>query len=856
MTLVDRRRADVPPRHNARGLNAGSGVRPLLGVWDRAPLLVFLAAGWIVGDVIAGHNVVLPVSLLAVGGAAGTVLCVAGGPMWSRVAFAVLASAVGYLRADQVYRPILPPDHIAAARMRVPVQLEGVLADDPERTASGVRLWLHAERVNAGQGWRAVRGQILLSLRQLEQTWYAGDRIRAPLSLRRPRNFGNPGEFDYEGYLARRGIYVKAFADDDALFLHVGHRDVWGAAQLAQWRRGVNALFHRVLPEPQSGVLSALIVGTQMELPRELRAAFSRAGVSHVLSISGLHVALVAAGGYAVFRWLLARSRWLLLRASVPKLSVGLSLLPVLLYAGIAGTNVATIRSVIMILVFLGAVIVDRQRRMIVSLAIAVIAILLYSPGAASDISFQLSFVAVLGLVLAMARFWPWWRQWEEARLVRLRGRTARLWRPLAMYAAVSFSACTATAPVTALHFNQVSLVALCANAVVVPLLGSVAVTLGLLAALFYLVAEPVAAWCAVAAGPFVHLGIWCVEAFAALPYAAIRVVTPTGFELAVLYAGLLALVCLSRRARLWSVALAGAVLLIDGAWWYMDRYHRSDLRITFLSIGQGDSAVVEFPGADVMIVDGGGVGGDAFDTGERVIAPFLWSRKIAHVDYLVLSHPDWDHYGGLAFLAAHFSPREFWSNGAPATSHRLGDLQHILAENGVPCLALHRGERRWIGAVEAAVRSPPALQDGLKANDQSLVFSLAFAGRRVLFTGDIEALGERRLVAADGMLSSTLLKAPHHGSRTSSSAPFLDAVAPRVVVVSAGWRNRFGFPHQEVLRRYAARQCLVLRTDVDGAVQVRVGADGAVAIRNCRDESSGRTVLPQVTVDSPVLGR
>ncbi len=828
-----------------------------LGPLAGAPPLALLAAGWLIGDLAAAGSATRPAPLLISAVAAGSVLCAAAGPLWRRAALIVLACTVGYVRADRVYRPNVPSDHIAAAPMRVRVQIEGVLADDPERTANGVRLWLETERINDEQGWRSVHGQVLVSLRRRQWAWYAGDRVRASVSLRRPRNFGNPGEFDYEGYLARRGVYVTAFADDDARFLRVGRADTWGVAWLAQWRRGVGALFHRLLPEPQSGVLSALIVGTQLELPRELRAAFSRAGVSHVLSISGLHVGLVAAAGCALFRWLLARSRWLLLTTNVPKLAVSLSLLPVFLYAGIAGTNVATTRSVIMILVFLGAVIVDRQRHMVVALASAVIAILLHSPGAAADISFQLSFAAVLGLVLAMERFWPWWRRREEARLVRVRGWTARVWRPLALYAMVSFSAWTATAPLTALHFNQVSLVALVANAVVVPLLGSVAVALGLLAALFYLIAAPMAALCTLVAGPFVYLGIWSVEAFAALPAAAIRVVTPSVLEVALVYGGLVGLVRLKRRARAWSVAVVGAVLLADAAWWYTDRYHRSDLRITFLSIGQGESAVVEFPSGEVMVIDGGGAGGGGFDTGERVIAPFLWSRKIARVDYLVLSHPEWDHYGGLAFLAAQFSPREFWSNGATATSQRFADLQRALAENAVQSVVLHRGARRWIGAVEAAVRSPPQRPDGLAANDQSLVLGLAYGGRRMLFTGDIEGPGEKGLLAA-GTLTSTILKVPHHGSRTSSSTAFVDAVAPQMVVISTGSQNRRGFPHPDVLRRYAARRCLVLRTDVDGAVQVRIDPDGVAAVRKWRDGSSAWAPLPQlphIAVDSRAIG-
>jgi competence protein ComEC len=799
---------------------------------DRLPLLVSGAVGLVIGDFLAGQGNALGAGPLAVTSAAGVLL------LWPSVAsrrlgLLLLALAVANVRADHLYRPRFSPDHIATTPTHVPLRIQGTLIADPESGIERTRLLLAAERIDNGDGWQPAQGEVLLTVSHLEQRWTAGDRLGAQLMLRRPRNLGNPGEFDYEAYLARRGIYVTAFAPDDADFYHLGHVGNGVAGWFSRWRRGVGALFERTLPETEAGVLGALIVGTETALPRELRTAFSRAGVSHVLSISGLHVALVAGAAYTLFRWLLARSRRLLLTINVPKLATALSVIPVLLYAGIAGSNVATVRSVIMILVFVAAVLVGRQRHLVVSLAVAAILILLWSPGAALDISFQLSFMAVLGLVWGMERFWPWWRRWEERRLVRLRGWRARLWRPLAVYGMVSVTALAATVPLTALHFNQISIVAPLANALVVPLLGSMAVALGLIAALAYLISEPLAQCCVLIAGLFVKVGVWLVEVFSALPYASVRVVTPDALELVLLYTALFALARLSGRARTAMLMLVTLLALGDGAWWYADRYQHAALRITFLSVGQGDSAVVEFPGGNVMVIDAGGLRGESFDLGERVIAPFLWSRKIAHVDYLVLSHPEWDHYGGFAFLAANFSPREFWSNGAQAYTGQFARLQQLLRENGVKKVALHRGERRQIGDVQVAVESPPQPMDGLSTNDQSLVLSLGFGGTRVLFPGDIEARGEEDLVAAaDGSLASAVLKMPHHGSTTSSGVRFLNAVSPQYAIVSAGFGNRFHFPHATVLRRYAARGCRLARTDINGAVHVRISAAGEIAMQ------------------------
>jgi competence protein ComEC len=300
----------------------------------------------VVGDGLAGSGKALsPLWAAAGSGVAGFCL-LPPDPVRRRLALLLLALTLAYARAEQVYRPHFPLDHVALVSQRMPLWIEAVLAEEPEAHGSRTRVLLDVRRLDGGDGWRPAQGRVWLTLEDMTEAWQAGDVVQAHLSLRRPRNFGNPGEFDYEGYLARRGVYVTAFAEDDTAMLLAGHvLDNPVPAWLRQWRRNVGALIRRTVPEPQAGVLGALIIGTDGALPRELRTAFSRAGVSHVLSISGLHVALVGGAGYAVFRWLLARSRWLLLTFNVPKLAAGLSVIPVLLYAGIAGSNVATIRA-------------------------------------------------------------------------------------------------------------------------------------------------------------------------------------------------------------------------------------------------------------------------------------------------------------------------------------------------------------------------------------------------------------------------------------------------------------------------------------------------------------------------------
>jgi competence protein ComEC len=490
-----------------------------------------------------------------------------------------------------------------------------------------------------------------------------------------------------------------------------------------------------------------------------------------------------------------------------------------------------------MALVFLGAVVIDRRRHLLVGLATAAILLVLSSPGVTQEISFQLSFAAVAGLVIVFDRFWPWWLAWEEQRLVRLRGGRAGWWRVIAAYLAVSVAALAATLPLTAFHFNQLSLMAIAANAVVVPILGHVVVTLGLAAAALHPLAEFPAEACVWLAGLFIEAGTAAVRGFAAVPYAAVRVITPTKLELALVYSFLLACFLHSGRRRMVACSLLVAGLVADIGWWRADRFRSDELRVTFLSVGQGDCAVIELPGGLVMVVDGGGLASPTFDVGERVVAPFLWSRRIATVDILVVTHPQWDHYGGLRFVAESFAPRELWTTDAGSPSPAYARLLEAVRAQGGEHRVLTRGDRRRFGAVRVEIGSPRRDARAREINDRSLVFAVEYAGRRILLTGDIEAAAEAELISvSESLLPSEVVKVPHHGSASSSTRAFVDAVRPRLAVVSSGFDNRYGFPAPRVLGRYAAVRSRILRTDLDGAVEVRIGRDGQMRVRTSMD--------------------
>jgi competence protein ComEC len=495
----------------------------------------------------------------------------------------------------------------------------------------------------------------------------------------------------------------------------------------------------------------------------------------------------------------------------------------VLAYTMLTGAQVATVRSCIVAFAWLGAVAARRRTTAAQALAVAALAILCASPLELFDPSFQLSFAAAAGTSLLATRWSPGGA--GGALVVRIGRWVLRL-------VAASAAAILATVPIGAWHFAQLAPAGIVSNIVVVPLaeLGVVPVGLaGCVAASLQLPAAGlllrVAGWLAQAMGAFT---VWFARVAPAW-----RVPAPNLVEIVTWYVALIAIAASGRRA--WRIALACALVLAASAGWRAwSRAHSETLTATFLDVGQGDACVVELPHGRVLVVDGGGSFDPKFDPGQQVIAPFLWRRGIRRIDLMVLSHPHPDHANGLATLVEQFPVGELWTNGQeteqPGTVALLAAARRRSVPIGAPrALALGGATIRplWPYDDNGALAVDPARGE----NDNSLVVTVGWHGRSLLFAGDLEADGEAALLARAGPgLAADVVKAPHHGSKTSSTAEFVAATHPRVVVISVGERNRWGFPNPGVTARWRGVGARVLRTDRDGGVTVTVDKRGRVA--------------------------
>ncbi len=776
-------------------------------------LVLAQAAGLVAGDTVPGAAAVAGI---------GAVFVLA----WTAFAFwrstvsvtapLVLFFLLGYLSIQPWVSPRFPANHLIHYRDTGSVTVRGRIAQSQLRPDGRRVLYVDVDGV--GQGLadpKPAVGRLRVTVLGPSKAMDPGTRIGFPTRIGSVRNFGNPGGFDYQRYLADRKVYATAYAQGSRVTV-IEH----GHALLAALRQRLAALIDKAIDGPSRELVKALLIGDRSGIPAGLQTAFNRAGVGHLLAISGLHVGIVAAAAFSGGCWLLSWFPALLWPAWTRRAAALLSAVPVVFYGLLAGGSVATQRAVIMALVFLLAICANREQDPFNTLAAAAMLMLAWWPPAFFSISFQLSFAAVFFILLGIRKDPP---------------ASNRNIRKLIVFVQVSFWALIGTLPLVAHYFHLVSWVGGVANLILVPMVGFGIVPAGLGCIATGLVAPDLAE---IGFHFLGHVAAWAIDLvkwFGSWPHAAVYTVTPSLIEI-VLYYALLAWLMMFRRQRKanWALAVILAIGCLDAGYWSWQRFFRNDLRVSYIDVGQGSAALVRLPRGECMLIDGGGFGGDsAFDIGQQVVAPFLWHEKIGTVETLVLSHPNSDHLNGLLFIAEHFHVRQMLMTHDPADLKSYDRLREIIAARAIDAPAFDRLPRLWYrSGVQIAVLHPPrdflaspVLDGKPDLNNRSLVLRMASGRVSFLFPGDIESCTEAQLVhVAGAQLKSTVLLAPHHGSRTSSSPAFMQRVDPDVVVISAGSGRRL--PHPSVMTRYRRRGCEVLETARRGMVNMAKDGD------------------------------
>ena len=685
-----------------------------------------------------------------------------------------------------------------------------------------------------------------------------GQAVEFEARLRPIRNFRNPGAFDFVNFSARKQIYWTASASPGAEIKRLPGRCgslFWKAIfdlRSATLRR-LDALYAG--NDYADGMMQAILIGETTKLEKVWTENFRRTGTFHALVISGLHITVIA--GFLLF---------LLRLCFVPEMAALASTAVVAwLYALVSGWSAPVVRAAAAFTLFLMGRFFYRRGRLLNLLAAVAIGYLLYDPGQLFDASFQLSFlsVAALGtlavpilegtsgpfvqglrnlgattrdvrlpprvgsfrlelrlLAETLGYYLPIRREWILAAM----GLACRLGLYVYETVVLSTTIQIGLALPMAIYFHRVSFTGFSANVLIVPLL-TLAVPVGFvavfthwsvparLAELLLLVSERIANW-HVRFEPDWRVPdppVWLCLAFVAA-------------------LGALALVMGRSRWQRWPAVAAVLTLFALVCWHpFPPAIQPGILELTAIDVGQGDSLFLAFPDGKLMLIDGGGIlrfgrkTKPKLDIGEDVVSSYLWTRGISRLDVIACSHMHDDHVAGVPALIDNFHPRDLWT-GATQDSVLWRVISDKARRHGTKTTSMTAGRTFSYGGTQIEVLSPPPdYEAGLDAkNNDSLVLRITYRQRVFLLTGDMEKEMEFRLVGDDRKLKSDVLKVGHHGSKTSSTDVFLDAVSPTFAIISEGFENSFGHPHRDVLARLVAHHAGVLRTDTEGAITVR----------------------------------
>ncbi len=676
-------------------------------------------------------------------------------------------------------------------------------------------------------------GKILLRLQgPWPEEFCPGDTLAIRTVLKRPDSFRTPGAFDYARYLARKDIWITGFISSP-LFVHkiVERQSLRHTLRYLpeRLRTTIGKQLDAVVSPELSGVYRAILIGDRSHVDDKTLESFKGSGIMHILAISGLHMAVIGTLLYAVIFWILSRSEKLLLRFTLKKWTAFFSL-PVLLgYGLLAGMNTPVFRALLMSFIVILSICTNRRKSPGALLAFAALLILIIAPLQLFTVSFLLSFSAITGILFLLPvlkkLLFPGTPSSSFASI------TAKICKWTAACLLVSLVANLVTAPILLYSFNRLSTVGPFANLIIEPLICLWSLTAGFLSIPFIFLRPEIAAFLLQFGEMGLNAALHVSAFFSSLPYSTIWLATPALWLIATYFIILIVFVHAGwkNRWRLSISVLALSVCILLFVFPPNQLWEKSgdSLQVTYLDVGQGSATLLEYPSGFHLLIDGGGSSFAKTTVGERIIAPFLWSKGILKIDAIAITHPDADHYNGLGFIIKHFSPKILWIRDKQGHDNDFRRLIELAKNTRMSIHVPRTGDlfEEKSGSLQCVANISDWEDDSEFRNrgNKGLILKACSARFCALFPGDIGRGSERALVLQGFDLQADALLAAHHGSITSNSPEFLAAVSPEYLLVSAGRSSRGYFPHKGLANDCAEQQINLFTTSDQGTVEIMV---------------------------------
>ncbi len=719
--------------------------------------------------------------------------------------------------------PEISIDSVQSKASVTPVTIEGIISSRPSVSPEGSRITLRVEGISTGKHFASASGSLLLYVGEGDVSYFRGDRIRFTSAISLPHRFGLPGEFDYPRYLSFQGIYAttRVRSQNEIVLIRAAAEETLQRSIDVKARLLGDAIRRTIPDERISSILTALLVGDQRRIPSDLSDAYTKAGVNHILSISGFHVGIIATFITILVIWLLTRFEYFAIHWNVQRIALMIAVPVMIAYLFLTGNAPATARSVVMLVVLALALFSERESDSINTLLFAAFVLVAINPPALFDVSFQLSFLSLWGILITVPI------------IVKYTGRVKSHWlRSMIQFVAASVAASCVTLLPVLFVFKVASFNGILTNFIIVPLLGYGAVLAGFTAlplVLFLPSYANLLLWPAASMVKLSNIFIsWC-DSLPVISYFSITRLDIIFFLLLMTVITFVNGRYLRRAFILLIPSSAIAVHILTA----MDSDGK--LHITMLSVGQAECILLRLPDGSTMLVDGGGYLHDTgHDFGQRLLAPALGALLVKKIDRVISTHDHPDHSGGFPFVIRNFPVGEFWSS-----TDLSDEIQRVLNIRKVTQRILASGDVLVLpGPVTISVLSPQRSAQASKErndksnlNEQSLVFHLTYKSFSMLFCADAGFEAEQRMLTGHHDLKSTVLKVGHHGSRFSTSEEFLERVGPSLALISVGAGNRFGLPSPDTLDLLKLKKVPIYRTDRDGTIElVTDGASWSVS--------------------------